>query len=169
MRARWRAACLAALLIPCSQAARAFENEPTGFRGVAWGTPISQAQGVYLHDHAVGDRVSYRRAFEDLSVNGIPLTALYYDFFRARFEQAILVSRRDTGNDLLRTFAARYGTPSQIKGHRNQYFWAGAISSIVLTCSGRYLTCTAIIASNAMQAEDNAGETDTARKADKDF
>lgn len=152
----------------CASQAQAFQNEPTGFRGVEWGTLVGKAPGLYLHDHAVGDRVSYRRSFEDLSINGIPLVAVYYDFYRGRFEEAVLVSKIGAGEDLLRTFAARYGTASQVKGRRHQFFWKGDTATVVLNCSGRYRTCTAVIASNAMLAEDRAGVAATARDS-KDF
>jgi hypothetical protein len=160
---------LVAALLGLAPAARAFQNEPTGFRGVAWGTPVGAAHGTLLFDHRIGDRLSYRRSFETLSVDGLPLDALYFDFYQGRFEEAVLVARRHLAGALLQTLTARYGPPAQPPGRRNQFVWLGHTGTVLLRCSTRLVTCTVLIASTAMlQAESDAAPK-SAGSADPDF
>lgn len=169
MRRIVAAAAAAFIVAARAVGAHAFQNEPTGFRGVPWGTPIGQAHGLYILDHAAGDRRSYRRSFEDLSVNGIPLQAIYFDFYQGRFEEAVLIAKRNHGADLLATLTARYGEPARAKGRKRIFVWSGTVATVEMTCSGRFVTCTVAIASNAIMAEDRAGLAASARHNDKDF
>jgi len=147
----------------------AFQNEPTGFRGIEWGMPFSAAPGVFFTAEQVGDRISYRRSLENLTLNGIPLEYIWYNFYKGRFEEAVIVASRSHAPEMMQTFASRYGTPERREQRKDRFLWSGETATIDLNCSGRYSTCTAVIASNAMVAAEQAGQAAAAPTADKDF
>ena len=85
-------------------------NAPDGFRGIKWGTPISNLSGmIYTND--VGDRLKmYIRPTDKLSVGNVPLKYLFYDFIDGKFTGVIMMLEMDSRkDDIILMLNSRYG------------------------------------------------------------
>ena len=71
--------------------ARAYQNEPDGFRGFAWGTPKDQvdAKVDFTFNRMADPNLAEYRSRHDLSMNGIELTYNLYEFYKGRFMAGI--------------------------------------------------------------------------------
>ena len=65
----------------------AFQNEPADFRGVKWGTPISQLKGYrYVSTYLMDSRVKYyKKNRDDMKALGVTAEKIEYGFARGRF------------------------------------------------------------------------------------
>lgn len=89
--------CLVFLLLFYSVSAFAFQDEPNGFRGLAWGSSLSQFQSEYPDaqplqlsklEIALGetDVIKYSVPVADSELSGIPIVApLEYTFWKGQF------------------------------------------------------------------------------------
>jgi hypothetical protein len=71
----WSVVALALAIMLQLPAARAYQNEPTGFRGIAWGTPVDtvRAKVETWYNRDVDPGLVEYRSRSELSMNGIPL------------------------------------------------------------------------------------------------
>ena len=96
---------------------------PEGFRGIKWGTPISEFKDLE-HSNNVGDRLKmYTRNGDKLSVGNVPLMAIYYDFIDEKFTGVNLVLNMDSRRyDLIKILERQYGPFSEQRG-QDTFLW----------------------------------------------
>ena len=73
------------VLLPTVTAA--FQNEPTGFRGIAWGTPLSSVQNQMRAVAATpaGQDQAYVRIGDNMTIGGAMLEEILYKFHDGQF------------------------------------------------------------------------------------
>jgi hypothetical protein len=154
------AACALAL------AARAFQNEPTGFRGIAWGTPQDQviAKVDPVFNRAVDPGMVEYRSRHDLTANGIPLNYNFYQFYKGRFAAGIMEASAAHCGSMLQTLTARFGEPTD-KAGRERYLWNGTTTAIVYICNRRADFCRVGFESIALLDQRQKDLADSARKS----
>ncbi len=116
------------LLLPST--AFAFQNEPTGFRGISWGTPLSAVQSQMIPD--AGDL--YNRINDKLKLGDAALMGISYEFDNGRFSQVIIFSKEGLNNEktMITAFFAHFG--SVPAAHEGLYIWTGSVGAIYLIC-----------------------------------
>ena len=67
----------------------AFQNEPPGFRGVAWETDVSEVPGLILVEEH-GDVKDYIKKKEKLVLGEANLTQVRYSFYKDRFFRVLI-------------------------------------------------------------------------------
>ena len=102
--------------------------EPDGFRGIQWGTSLTEAEqiltGLYARGVLVGDepvcdgaRTSERPADTAVCVASTDIESvrvkLYFEFYQDRFVAVTVLSTPKSYAALKRGFIARYGAPTQ--------------------------------------------------------
>ena len=72
----------AAIWILLPTGAIAFQNEPMGFRGIAWGTPLSAVQNQLrpLGATPAGQDQAYVRISDNMTIGGAALEKILYKF-----------------------------------------------------------------------------------------
>lgn len=165
-----RYALAVALVALSIQMASAFQNEPEGFRGIAWGTPLAQIQAKLRHEDGGGATRSYRRAGENLSIGQAKLSAIHYLFYKSKFSGAMIEVRAGAGNAsaILEASKARFGEPDSANDILERYFWVGERAQVALLC-GMQPACTLVIRSTRLAEQEQADDKAAARKAGKDF
>lgn len=145
------------------------DDDPGGFRGIAWGTPIAElADQLQSAGEGRGDLEMYRRPSDPLTLGEAKLETIRYFFWRGKFE-SVLVKSEPTASDrraMLDAFIARFGRPREAPLRR--YFWRGPHTSIAMDCL-RGDQCTAMLASVRIEQERRAAEIEAARKGRSDF
>jgi hypothetical protein len=150
-----------------------FQNEPTGFRGIPWGTPLSavQSQMRPLGATPAGQDQGYIRAGDSLTIGGAALEKILYKFHDGGFSEAFIVAQRGSSNAaaMIAAFRAQFGEGRRPHRSTDDYIWQGAASIIFLTChSGRH-ACLAFMQSTAAFAQQNAEKAAVAAHAKNDF
>jgi len=160
-----RLAVLAATLLLVSPMAWAFENEPAGFRGIAWGTPMDvvRAKTNTWFNRNVAPGIDEYRSRSDLTMNGVPLTYNFYQFYRGRFSTGIMEAESAYCASMLETLIARFGEPDK-KIARTRFVWHGKITTIVYICSRAHDMCRVGLESATLVAEQEKDLADSARK-----
>jgi hypothetical protein len=144
------------LLLP--SAAFAFQNEPTGFRGISWDTPLSAVQSQMIHD--TGDL--YKRINDKLKIGAATLMGISYEFDNGRLSQVIIFSKEGLINEraMIAAFFAHFG--SVPAAHEGLYVWKGSAAEIYLNCGPegghQYHGCHAFIGSTVAWQQKQADE-----------
>jgi len=109
---------------------------PKEFRGIQWGTPIHDVQGLTPVDRD-GDIIHYDRANETLDLGGIPLRHVTYSFYKGRFYHAEISYEKDGAFSALQgSLEKKYGPPDTVRektdpaGHPYEiaiWNWPGAV------------------------------------------
>jgi len=122
--------CLFGFALPI----HAFQNEPDGFGGILWGTPIN----------AVADRIEKRvpagEMFsmvtlknENLKLGGAELSTIQYIFRDGRFFSVLARTEKAANFEALKTHLFNtYGPPDQPNEKAAMYQWKGEITSMRL-------------------------------------
>jgi hypothetical protein len=165
------AAAMFWILLP--QVAIAFQNEPTGFRGIPWGTPLSvvQSQMRPVGATPAGQDRDYVRVGDSMTIGGAALERVLYKFHDGRFSEAFIVAQKGPNNAMAMTaaFQAQFGEARKPHRSAEDYLWEGPTSIIFLTChSGRH-SCLAFVQSTAALAQKNAEQAAIAARARNDF
>ncbi len=114
---------LLVILLPVSTLA--FQNEPTGFRGITWGADISKlADMKFLKDD--GDMTFYQRKGEKLKLGDASLTDITYVAYKGRLER-VLIRYEGFSNHQSnkRKLFELYGNPYKENGFLGRYSWFG--------------------------------------------
>lgn len=99
---------------------------PSGFGGIAWGTPLSRLTGMTVADDS-GQVKYYRRAGDPPNLGGAALKRLSYGFYKEKFYSA-LIEFEGRGNfekikaHLLKT----HGEAARVGGEGTNYMWRTA-------------------------------------------
>jgi hypothetical protein len=138
-------AVIAAVLVALAIPARAYDNEPTGFRGFAWGTPVEtvQAKVTTWFNRAAAPYLLEYRSRSDLSINGVPLQSNFYQFYKGHFAAGIMAADGSQGAAMLDILKGRFGEPTKHSARRHEYYWVGSTTIVALICEGRPKTCRA--------------------------
>jgi hypothetical protein len=146
-------------------AAHAFQNEPTGFRGFAWGTAQDQviAKLDPVFSRAIDPGMVEYRSRRDLSANGIPLNYNFYQFYKGRFAAGVMETYAAHCGSMLQTLIGRFGQPTDRAG-RARYLWNGTTTAIVYICNRRGDFCRVGFESIALLDQRQKDIADSARK-----
>jgi hypothetical protein len=120
------------LWLSWSASAVAFQNEPTGFHGILWGTQFTAVQGqMKPSGYADG---SYARVADDLTFGNMRLARINYFFRDGAFDGVVLVAKpnRLDGLLLLDTLRSSFGQATE--GKDDVYIWIGSQSAIFVKC-----------------------------------
>jgi hypothetical protein len=105
-----------------------FLDYKNGFRGITFGTPVSQFKNLEL----VRDRGAvkgYRKTDEDLNIGAVTATNIVYIFVHDKFYAvSIHADGGFNGTNLLKIFQAAFGPGAHPEGAANKYFWAGKVA-----------------------------------------
>jgi hypothetical protein len=151
----------------------AFKNEPTGFRGIPWGTPLSAVQSQMRPFGATpaGQDQGYIRVGDSMTLGGATLEKILYKFHDGRFSEAFIVVQKGPSNAaaMIAAFRAQFGEGRRPHRSVDDYIWQGSTSIIFLTCKARSLECLAFMQSTAAFAQKKAEQIAAAARAGKDF
>jgi len=153
------------LLLP--SAAFAFQNEPTGFREISWGTPLSAVQSQMIPDGTPPGQL-YKRVNDKLTIGNATLMDISYEFHNGRFSQVYMLSQEGLINEkaMIAAFLGQFGAATDIH-EGGLYVWKGSITNIILNCQHR---CNAFIESAAAWEQKQAEEAaERAARLNKDF
>lgn len=153
-----------------SAIALAMENEPSGFRGIAWQTPFAaNAAEMTLLDKSGDDKLFVRKG-DKMSIGAASLDKLQYAYWRDMFSGVYLGTKGSANkNALIDAFKAQFGTPRKPNEYLDKYLWKGETTIISLDCNSITNDCTALIISKALFDKRNEVAEQAARDAKKDF
>jgi hypothetical protein len=140
-------ACLALVFGPIL--VDAFQNEPDGFRGVHWGTSLSNLKGYrLLYPYLLDRRVRYYdKEKENLQVFGMTADNIEYGFARGRFYSfRVQFSGEGKIENVKNYLVNKYGPWQSSKKHEavesdtkkliksENFYWPGGVSYINFSC-----------------------------------
>ena len=108
-------------------------SEPDGFRGINWGTHISQLKNM-SQVYEDGDRKYYERKKDELEIGGAKLHKIIYVFWRDRLMEVRVAILKNYGNpkDQLSNFKLvremcfdKFGERSKPMLGKEEYSWVG--------------------------------------------
>jgi hypothetical protein len=146
---------LLALPVFLAAHAFAFQNEPTGFRGIEWGTEFSKIADQFERPVAPNSTI-YRRKNDKLSMGAASLESLRYSFYKGKFAGVFIRAKMTTnGRLLMDALRAQFGEGRQPDRASQEYFWDGEIGSVVLDCDAVKDECSlGIFSAAAMKQRD---------------
>lgn len=148
----------------------AYQNEPYGFRGIDWDTPLEQVADQFTELSDSKGRGFYQRKGDKLTIGEAELESVTYVFYKGRFQGAMLTTTEGAANQraLRDAFTAQFGRGEQPNRYIDRFYWWGAITQISLNCSsGR--KCLALLRSKALSDTERADRKTAAEGAKKDF
>jgi hypothetical protein len=108
----------------------AFQNEPDGFRGIKWGTNISELLDMSLSEDR-GDSKFYLRKGDKLKIGDADIDRISYGFYKGRFNKLHIIYKGSLNFTKLKdTFFAQYGPGIKPNRFMEQYYWVGETLSI---------------------------------------
>ena len=114
----------------------AFENEPTGFRGIRWDTQVLKVPGLVLSEKD-GDIKVYNKTNEVNTLGGAALDGIQYTFYRDRFYSVYITFSNPLNYDALKKYMFSvydYGQ-SESTMWRKRWWWMGENVNIRLDYS----------------------------------
>lgn len=110
----------------------AFENEPDGFRGLKWGTHISELTDMSLIE-SNGDIKIYVHKNDKMQFGDAKLKEIVYAFYKDRlFSVSIRYSSYLNYLKLKQIFFRLYGNGNQPNIYMKRYLWIGSAVDISL-------------------------------------
>lgn len=121
--------------------ARSMLNDPEGFAGIAWGSSLTEVQGLALvHSWERFQEYQYQHTppqLGDASVESLKLTAIEGRFARVTIRYQGENTHHQVMTYLQATFGAIERMPgSMVRGLNQQFTWRGAETEINLTYQG---------------------------------
>ena len=99
---------------------------PNGFRGIAWGTPLSKLTGMVVADDS-GQVKYYRRTGDPLSLGEAELKRVSYGFYRDMFYSVLIEFEGKANFEKTRThLLATYGETAGMGSTGTSYMWGTA-------------------------------------------
>ena len=120
------------LLIP--SIAFTFQNEPDNFRGIKWGTNLSDLPDMRLQITKTGGNLKmYLRRGDKMKIGDAELTVIIYVFYKDRFV-SVMISFESASNfeAIKKTLFSVYGKGRQDNPFIEEYKWMGADVRILL-------------------------------------
>jgi len=122
------------ILLPVSLPA--FQNEPDGFGGIAWGTNVLTLSGMVYDSQytwAAGTTSFYRRKGDTLRFGEAQLLSLKYGFFKGNFTDVLIETRgRKNWVALKGACFEKYAQGFKENYYIESYRWSGKMTSMVL-------------------------------------
>jgi len=114
----------------------AFQNEPDGFGGIAWGTDVSILSSMIYdskHVWTAGTTSFYTRKGDLLRMGRAKLAAVRYGFFEGKLSD-VLVEAKGRKNWLALKTACfeQYGRGFKANFYQERYTWSGETASMVM-------------------------------------
>jgi hypothetical protein len=160
----------ASLMLAAAPAAHAFQNEPTGFRGISWGTPLSSVPGMtpVASDGSAG---FYQRDGDAMMIGAAHLKDINYRFYRRQFAGVLLRTPESSADEdaIIAAFSAQFGQGNRPNQFMKQYLWNGSVATVFLDCNVITHACTGAMLSNELKKLEDADKAAVARKGAKDF
>lgn len=164
---------IVALLVVASMPAIAFDSEPSGFRGINWGTKfeVNGKEMMLLDGKVNGDSNEklYTRRNDKKQIGGAALKHVIYYYYKNRFA-LVSIQTEGTANKtaLVAAFEAQFGEGTKPNEFIDRWVWRGDKTFINLGC-GLLNECSATIASYEISMERIADKEKVAEEAKKDF
>lgn len=118
-------------ILPSSNALASYPNEPDGFRGIKWGTDITDLKDkMRLTETGVStELVSYERVNDTLVIGTAQVSSIRYTFWLGKFSHTVI---KTTGyTNWLEVKKALESTFGLAKQSNNYYYWLGDSTSIL--------------------------------------
>ncbi len=117
-----------------AHATSAFDNEPDGFRGIAWQSAFEDFADEMKFESESGDgeHISYLRDNDKTFIGEIPLKRLEYNYWNGRFSRVHLEAFDSDCHSLFEAFLDRFGQPNYPvgKGQNRVGVWTGLKTQI---------------------------------------
>jgi hypothetical protein len=126
------------------------QREPEAFRGIAWGTPVEEVQGLEFSkegtatlrdlysrtNKAAAPLVAvYTRPADEMRIGEASLSKIYYYFYDGAFYGVTAYfAGKDNYNKLLAACIKKFGEPTETE--ENGVAWRGEVAGISLSRSG---------------------------------
>ncbi|GAB7025232.1 hypothetical protein [Geotalea toluenoxydans] len=126
------------------------EREPDGFRGIAWGAPVYEVEGLEFskegtaalrelytrtNKQAAAQVTVYSRPDDQLKIGEATVTRIYYYFYKDLFYGATAYfAGKDNYNKLLAACRKKFGEPALMENDRAE--WKGKQASVLLLPTG---------------------------------
>jgi hypothetical protein len=130
----------------------AFENEPDGFRGIVWGTDISQLKDLEFVkvDPKTGIKL-YKRKKDNMIIGNANLDAIYYGFYENKFYAVVAQTLFFTDfEELKKACFENFGKGNQPRLYFDEYFWDGEKVKISLIYDRAAINGTLMIVSKEL-------------------
>jgi hypothetical protein len=144
--------------------ALAYPNEPDGFRGLKWGTPLSDIQETMTHFYDYNGLEIYGRENDEKMIGLARLGGISYRFWHGKLHSvSIDTTGYDNWTNLHESLIAKFG--HGMKLNRYTYSWNDKTTDIYI--SYNYVSNKSILqfTSKAMEKEKESWEKDQAKKA----
>ena len=108
----------------------AFQNEPHGFRGIKWGTNISELTDMLVVESGK-DTLYYARKTDNMKIGDADIGQISYGFYKNRFFVALVEYKGYVNFTKLKAILFdQYGKPEQPNQLMENYFWVGGTVDI---------------------------------------
>jgi hypothetical protein len=159
---------LGASIFFSSNVAFGFKNEPDGFRGIKWGTPIAKNASEMTRVAKVhGGHTIYRRKGDKMHIGGAELKSIGYGYYEGNFYSAFIETSELEKKALLAALTSQFGEPEQKNKYIERYQWDGKKTFILFNCG--ITGCQATISSAEILERIIARQKKDAAGANRDF
>ena len=148
-----------------SAGATTMKNDPKGFHGIEWGSPLSEAEfapshvGTNISDYRLKDE---RPRFGDTDVDSMMFSTVDNQFARVTIRYRGQATHKTLLDYLERNYGAIERIPGQMtRGLNQQYNWRGPETEINLTYEGNLERGYIFIESRTLSPRFNDGLTDS--------
>jgi hypothetical protein len=148
-------------------------NEPKGFRGITWGTPLSGVKDPMepvLDPDLDQESDWYRRADDKMMIGDAVLVKLEYEFYHGTLSSVYFRSAASTQSKMITNFSARFGNCFTKLQYEEKYLWIdGSVGQVSLLCYPIVYDCLGFIRSKAANKQKEVDKAAAAVRAKRDF
>jgi len=146
-----------------AHATSAFDNEPDGFRGIAWQSAFEDFADEMKFESESGDgeHISYLRDNDKMFIGEIPLKRVKYNYWNGRFSYVSLQVSDSDCDSLIEAFVDRFGQPAI--GQKRVRIWTGLKTRI--TFFGCHATLYSVVIAKEQRQLKEAAEAEAEAKA----
>lgn len=117
---------------PCSQTLNNWRNEPNGFRGIKWGTNISDCKDMLVEQSYVVDTI-YTRQGDKNQIGEAQLKKIEYGFWRGKLLDVTIITEGERNwINLKDACFKKFGEGLRATGNIERYCWFGDTTSMKL-------------------------------------
>jgi hypothetical protein len=162
------------LMLVCVSQAWAFKNEPNGFRGFIWDSPLSEHADVLVLKTTGNNIEVFTRKHDKLKIGGAVLSKLYYGYYKDRFVDVAMEADGEHNVDALKAaFEAHFGPgatlwPSVEQPGLSVAHWQGKTTGIRLACDSD-IKCIGTMVSVRVTKRIEADHNAAAQNSGSDF
>jgi len=147
----------------------AFQNEPDGFRGMKWGTSISELSDFTLKD-GKGETKIYVKKNDKMKIGDSDIDGISYVFYKDKF-YGVMIRFRNITNfiGIKETCQQLYGSGYRPNRFMKNYLWHGSNVTVYLKYSEITKDGTLVYTDKNIAQEKKADETVAAKQAADDL